>query len=73
MKLTEAQQAMIDRLTSAEEIHYGVSWYYWKPGASGKRYAYFIDGRVCNALVRMGVLQHTGEGTGYKLVRPPDA
>lgn len=58
MKLTRAQRSMIETLREANEIHYGVIWYI-KYTYRDKPKMKAVDGRVCNALVRTGVLKPT--------------
>jgi hypothetical protein len=72
MKLTSAQKQMIERLKRADEIHYGVSWFIYYTGKRGRRWSDFVDGRVCNALVRMGILQRIEGTTHYTLHEPTE-
>jgi hypothetical protein len=68
MKLTRAQRKLIkEDLLIATEIHQGVNWYIKFLDKNGKERARFIDGRVCNALERAGVLVPVPGSNQYTL------
>ena len=69
IKLTKAQREELPRLQVADEIHYGVIWYRkFTSRKKGSLVMDTLDGRVCNALVKKGVLVPVeGERTLHKL------
>jgi hypothetical protein len=69
MKLTGLQREVIRRLRKATSIHYGVKWYYTYPSTDGKQERMnWLNGTVCNALVRKGILVSVeGSLTEYTL------
>jgi hypothetical protein len=57
IKFTKAQRAELPRLQVADEIRYGVYWYRkFTSRKKGSLMMDMLDGRVCNALVKKGVL-----------------
>jgi hypothetical protein len=60
MKLTSAQINLLRQLTNINktdvEIHYGVRWYHTFIFNGKHRFVIFLNGNVCNALVRKGIL-----------------
>jgi hypothetical protein len=62
MILTKAQKKTIEQLQRLESIHYGVFWYGYRQGRT-RKYSTRLDGKVCNALVRMGILIASEETT----------
>lgn len=67
MKLTPAQKRMIARLQKAEKIARGVGWYITYTDKRGRWRCRPVDGRVCNALERAGMLHPIG-GNAYRIV-----
>jgi hypothetical protein len=57
IKLTKAQKEELPRLMVADEIHQGVIWFRkFTHRRKGTLVMDALDGRVCNALVKKGVL-----------------
>ena len=59
IKLTKAQRSELPHLQVADEIHTSAGGYWWRKFTSrrkGTAMRDLLDGRVCNALLKKGVL-----------------
>ncbi len=72
-KLTKAQRTYLETLRKMDTIRKGVIWYGYYTGKNSKRWSATLDGRICEGLVRRGVLvQKDGKELGeYTLVDKP--